>query len=225
MAEKKIKVGLAGIGRAGWGMHSKELEMYKDLYKLVAAMDPEADRLAEMEKRFKGCRTYQNFDELLADKAFTDEIPRKNCLGIRKFLVLNQQPLLPYLAADETVLRGMKLFPGAYPDSVLDDITDSTFRLKVPDRTASIIQKVSWSKLRKDEGEDRIIITLINSSQLAKLSEEFREYLYVRAFFLGVDPELLKKRFDRASDLSAEKRDELAGIVGFFRKSVLDEED
>ena len=164
-------------------------------------------------------------NELLADKAFTDEIPRKNCLGIRRFLVLNQQPLLPYLVADEDALRGMKLFPFTYPDSILDDITESTFRMKVLDEKASIIQKVSWSKLRRDEGEDRIVITLINSPQLAKLSEDFREYLYVRAFFLGVDPELLKKRFDRVSGLSAEKKEALAGIAGFFRKSVLDEED
>ena len=164
-------------------------------------------------------------NELLADKTFTDEIPRKNCLGIRKILVLNQQPLLPYLNADEAVLRGMKLFPYAYPDSVLDDITDSTFRLKVPDQKASIIQKVSWSKLRRDEGEDRIVVTLINSPQLSKLSEEFREYLFARAIFLGVDLELLKKRFDRASGLPAGKKDELSKIAGFFQKSVLDEED
>ena len=55
MAEKKIKVGLVGIGRAGWGMHSREIEKYQDLYEIVAAMDPDATRLAEMEKRFKGC--------------------------------------------------------------------------------------------------------------------------------------------------------------------------
>ncbi len=163
-------------------------------------------------------------NELLSDKAFTDEIPRRNCIGIRKFLALNSAPLLPYLAADAAVLRGMKLFPHAYPDSVLEDITDSTFRLKVPDQKASIFQKVAWSKLRKDEGEDRIVVTLINSPQLAKLSEDFREYLYARAIFLGVDPDLLKKRYDRTSGLSAEKREEFARIAGFFEKSVLDEE-
>jgi len=164
-------------------------------------------------------------NELLADKAFTDEIPRRNCLGIRKFLVLNQQSLLPYLVADESALRGMKLFPHAYPDSILDAISESTFRLKVPDQKASIIQKVSWNKLRRDEGEDRIIVTLINSPQLAKLSEEFRENLFVRAIFLGVDSELLKKRFERASGLSAGKMEELGRIAGFFRKSVFDEEE
>lgn len=164
-------------------------------------------------------------NDLLSDREFTDEIPRKNCLGIRRFLVLNSAPLLPYLSADKAAIRGMKLFPRAYPDSVLDDISDSTFRLKVQDRKASIIQKASWNKLRRDEGEDRIVVTLVNSPQLAKLSEDFREYLFVRALFLGVDPELLRKRYDRASGMSEEKRNELNKIAGFFQKSDLDEED
>ena len=30
MAEKKIKVGLVGIGRAGWGMHVRDLEKKQD---------------------------------------------------------------------------------------------------------------------------------------------------------------------------------------------------
>ena len=68
MAEKKIKIGLVGIGRAGWGMHSREIEKYQDLYEVVAAMDPDAARLTEIAKRFKGCKTYQDFDKLLADK-------------------------------------------------------------------------------------------------------------------------------------------------------------
>ena len=164
-------------------------------------------------------------NDLLADKAFNDEIPRKNCTGIRKFIVLNNAPLLPYLDENAKALRGMKLFPRTYPDSVLEDISGSTFRLKVPDQKASIIQRAAWNKLRADEGEDRIVVTLINSPQLSKLSEEFREYLFVRALFLGVDPELLRNRFDRASGLSAAKKDELSRIAGFFRKSDLEEED
>ena len=42
-------------------------------------------------------------NELLADKDFTDDGPRKNCIDIRRFLVSSQQPLLPYLAADKNV--------------------------------------------------------------------------------------------------------------------------
>ena len=119
----------------------------------------------------------------------------------------------------------MKLFPKSYPDSVLDDISGSTFRMKVANEKASIIQNLSWSKLRGEEGEDRLIVTLINSSLLAKYSEDFREYLFIRALFLGVDPDMLKKRYDRASGLSAARRNELYRIAGFFRQSDEDEEE
>jgi hypothetical protein len=164
-------------------------------------------------------------NELLADKDFTDEIPRKNCLAIRKFLVLNLAPLLPYLDENQKALRSMRLFPRSYPDSVLEDITGATFRLKVQDGKANITQRVNWNQLRRGEGEDRIIVTLINSPQLSKVSADFREYLYARALFLGVDPEVLKNRFDRASGLSEAKLEELGRITGFFRETDLDEEE
>ena len=57
MASKKIKIGIAGIGRAGWGMHCPELDHYKDLYEIVAACDIEADRLEKMARRYPKCRT------------------------------------------------------------------------------------------------------------------------------------------------------------------------
>ena len=173
----------------------------------------------------KSAEALRLVNELLADKAFTDEIPRKNCLGIRKFLVLNSAPMLPYLDEDEKALHGMKLFPRSYPDSVLVDISGTTFRLKIQDEKANIMQRTTWNQLRRDEGEDRIVVTLINSPQLSKLSEEFREYLYARALFLGVDPEVLKNRFDRASGLSGAKLEELGRLTEFFRESLLDEED
>lgn len=163
--------------------------------------------------------------ELLSDKDFSAEIPRRNCLGIRKFLVLNNAPLLPYLDENEKALQGMKLFPRSYPDSVLVDISGSAFQLSVQDKKANIRQKKTWNQLRREEGEDRIIVTLINSPQLAKLSGEFREYLFVRALFLGVDPEVLQNRFERASGLSSSKMEELGRIAGFFRNALLEEED
>ena len=156
-------------------------------------------------------------NELLSDKSVLDKEARQNCIGIRKFLELNQKPLLTYLTNDENALRGMKLFPVSYPDSVLDDITDTTFRLKMTNEKANITQKVAWSRLRREEGEDRIIVTLINSVYLAKLSVDFREYLYARAIFLGIDAERLKKRYERASGLSAQKREELSRIASFFQ--------
>ena len=102
-------------------MHSKELEMYKDLYKVVAAMDPEADRLAEMEKRFKGCRTYQNFDELLADKdvelvVVANRSPEHTPYAIKalkagKYVFVEKPIALSYAEAKQ-LLAASKKYPG-----------------------------------------------------------------------------------------------------------------
>ena len=215
--EKKATGGTeAGAGDTGTVDDSKLMLNYLLLLdSLPDALNDDSDRAGAM----------RLLNDLLADKEFTDDTLRKNCIGIRKFLVLSQQPILPYLTADKNVLRGMKLFPKSYPDSVLDDISGSTFRMKVANEKASIIQNLSWSKLRGEEGEDRLIVTLINSSLLAKYSEDFREYLFIRALFLGVDPDMLKKRYDRASGLSAARRNELYRIAGFFRQSDEDEEE
>ncbi len=201
---------------AGIAMDSKLLMNY------LLLLDYLPETVRDDAKRAEALRMV---NELLADKDFTAEAPRKNCLDIRRFLGLNPAPLLPYLEENQKALRGMKLFPRTYPDSVLDDISGGTFRMKVSDEKASIMQKVAWNKLRSAEGEDRIVVTLINSPQLAKFTEEFQEYLFVRAFFLGVDPELLKNRFERASGLSDGKKEELGRVAGFFRKSLLDEEE
>ena len=201
---------------AGIAMDSKLLMNY------LLLLDYLPETIRDESKRAEALRMV---NELLADKDFTAEVPRKNCLDIRRFLGLNPAPLLPYLEENQKALRGVKLFPRTYPDSVLDDISGGTFRLRVSDAKASIMQKLAWNKLRSAEGEDRIVVTLINSPQLAKFTGEFQEYLFVRAFFLGVDPELLKNRFERASGLSDEKKEELSRVTGFFRKSLLDEDE
>lgn len=175
------------------------------LEKLPKAIDSEQER----------ANALRTLNDLLADASFTDAEARQNCADIRNFLVLSQQPFLPYLAGSENVLRGMKLFPNTYPDSVLDDIEDTSFRLKESNGKASM--KVPWNAIRRGEGEPQIVVTLINSPQLAKLPADFREYLYVRALFFGIDPERLAKRYDRASGLPVKKREELKRIAGFFQ--------
>ena len=63
---KTIKVGLAGIGRAGWYMHCDELDKRKDKFTIVAACDVEPDRRARMTERFS-CRTYADFCDMTQD--------------------------------------------------------------------------------------------------------------------------------------------------------------
>ncbi len=62
-----IKVGLVGIGRAGWGMHIPELSGKEDKFKIVAACDIIPER-AECAKKKLGCRAYTDIDELLRDE-------------------------------------------------------------------------------------------------------------------------------------------------------------
>lgn len=61
-----VRVGLVGLGRAGWGMHCPELEQFPKLFKLVAVCDPLKDRRDLAMVRY-GCRAYRRYEDLLAD--------------------------------------------------------------------------------------------------------------------------------------------------------------
>ena len=61
-----IKLGLVGIGRAGWGMHTNELAGKEDKYQYVAACDLIPERVNKMVEKY-GCKGYSNIDDLLAD--------------------------------------------------------------------------------------------------------------------------------------------------------------
>lgn len=63
---KKIKVGIWGIGRAGWGMHTNEIGFYADQFEIVAACDIAVDRVDMMIDRFK-CKGYTDGNAFLAD--------------------------------------------------------------------------------------------------------------------------------------------------------------
>ncbi len=62
-----LKIGLVGIGRAGWGMHCAELESRTQKFQIAAACDPDASRLEKMETRYPGLRTYATLEGLLED--------------------------------------------------------------------------------------------------------------------------------------------------------------
>lgn len=61
-----IKLALVGIGRAGWGMHTRELENKADKYQYVAACDLLPERVDKMVEKY-GCKGYSNIDDLLSD--------------------------------------------------------------------------------------------------------------------------------------------------------------
>ncbi|MBI2940970.1 MAG: Gfo/Idh/MocA family oxidoreductase [Chloroflexi bacterium] len=65
-ANSVVSVGIAGLGRAGWGIHVPTLEAMKEKYRVVAVYDPNQDRQADARARL-GCRTYPEFTGMLAD--------------------------------------------------------------------------------------------------------------------------------------------------------------
>ena len=63
----KIKLGIVGLGRAGWGMHFEELKAYPDLFEIAAVCDLLPDRTKKAEDRC-GCKTYDKIEDLIADE-------------------------------------------------------------------------------------------------------------------------------------------------------------
>jgi predicted dehydrogenase len=66
MAAGPIRVGLVGLGRAGWGMHCEELRGRESMFQIVAACDLIPERRARMAERY-GCSTYEQVEELVRD--------------------------------------------------------------------------------------------------------------------------------------------------------------
>src|SRR5438270_10908055 len=59
-----LRVGLAGLGNAGFQVHGEVLRYLSDV-RLVAASDPVESRRAEAERRY-GCRTVAAYEDLLS---------------------------------------------------------------------------------------------------------------------------------------------------------------
>jgi scyllo-inositol 2-dehydrogenase (NADP+) len=58
-----IRVGVAGLGRAGWGLHIAALAQLPGKYVVSAVADPSADRRQEAAARL-GSRTFEDFEHL-----------------------------------------------------------------------------------------------------------------------------------------------------------------
>ena len=64
--QQPIRLGLVGLGRAGWGMHCKELEGREAKFQIVAACDVLEERRALVAVKY-GCVTYEQVEGLVAD--------------------------------------------------------------------------------------------------------------------------------------------------------------
>ncbi len=66
MEKTAIKMGIVGLGRAGWGMQMDELNQKKDLFEIVAVCDVLPERV-ERSVKACNCKGYATIEELLAD--------------------------------------------------------------------------------------------------------------------------------------------------------------
>lgn len=64
---KKIKVAIWGLGRAGWGMHTHEIDRCPGCYEIAGCYDILPERMAQMQKKYPACRAYSSPEEMLAD--------------------------------------------------------------------------------------------------------------------------------------------------------------
>lgn len=62
-----IRIGIVGLGRAGLEMHCPELDLYPELFKIIAVCDPIKERRDVAVERYPECRTYRRYEDLLAD--------------------------------------------------------------------------------------------------------------------------------------------------------------
>ncbi len=65
MARRKIRIGVAGLGRIGWKWHCAELNRHAG-FELAAVQDVASDRLREAAQTY-GVTTYSSFADMLAD--------------------------------------------------------------------------------------------------------------------------------------------------------------
>jgi len=63
-----IRIGIWGLGRAGWCMHCSELAQFPDEFEIVAGCDLEKDRVADFTAKYPKAKGYTDGKKFLADK-------------------------------------------------------------------------------------------------------------------------------------------------------------
>ena len=61
-----VTVGIAGLGRSGWGIHANALQDLPEQFRVVAVCDPEPARQSDAIERFR-CSAYGEYAELVAN--------------------------------------------------------------------------------------------------------------------------------------------------------------
>ena len=62
---EKVRVGLWGIGRAGWTMHKKEVARFPEMLEIAGCCDLIPERMEKFCEEVPGCKAYANIDDML----------------------------------------------------------------------------------------------------------------------------------------------------------------
>ncbi|MBR3943139.1 MAG: Gfo/Idh/MocA family oxidoreductase [Clostridia bacterium] len=65
--KKQLRLGGIGFGRAGYGMHLKELEGKEEMFTYSAVCDIDPERLGWMKEKYPECKTYSCAEDLVED--------------------------------------------------------------------------------------------------------------------------------------------------------------
>lgn len=118
----KIKVGIIGLGRAGWGMHVSELKTFSDMFEITAVCDVDLKRAKAMKERISPeIHCYTRHRELIEDASV--ELVAIACRSVEhtsyalealragKYVVLDKPIALTYADARK-LLAASKKYPG-----------------------------------------------------------------------------------------------------------------
>jgi scyllo-inositol 2-dehydrogenase (NADP+) len=113
-----VKVGIVGLGRAGWGLHGRTFQIpaVAEKFQVVAVTDPIKARMDEAQQAF-GCKALPDFDALLADKdvelvvvaTFNKDHARHSIAALQAGKnVISEKPMATSLADAERMVQVAK---------------------------------------------------------------------------------------------------------------------
>ncbi len=118
---KKIRVGILGLGRAGRNMHAPEIALFPEFYEIAAGCDHAADRREDLPKQFAGAKIYADYAQMLADPTLDmisiatrndDHTPQAlQALEAGKAVVVDK-PFATSAEQAEALLQAAKQYPG-----------------------------------------------------------------------------------------------------------------
>ncbi|HPN84486.1 MAG TPA: Gfo/Idh/MocA family oxidoreductase [Victivallales bacterium] len=118
---KKIKVGIWGLGRAGFKMHVPEIGKFPDMFEIVTGCDLDPERTKALKEKFPACNVYQDPDSFLRDKNIElvtvatrspDHVPHTLKALSKGYYVFIEKPIAMTYADAKKLKKASQKYPG-----------------------------------------------------------------------------------------------------------------